>query len=170
MRKANRITIFGLPGSGKSTFSLALQNHRGLPLYHIDRWFWQAGWRERPSDEFRKILAKFIQEDAWIIEGNAMSSLEMRYARAQTVFYFCPPRLVCLFRIFKRFWEKHPDILDRAEGCPERVSWKLIRYMWQFEKRYSPLIARLQETYPHVQFIRVTEWRASKKSLLQAPI
>jgi adenylate kinase family enzyme len=42
-----RICIFGRPGSGKSTFAHKLHLKTGLPLYHLDRYFFVANWVER---------------------------------------------------------------------------------------------------------------------------
>jgi len=33
----SKVMIFGRPGSGKSTFALALSQKTGLPLHHLDR-------------------------------------------------------------------------------------------------------------------------------------
>ena len=35
-----KIIVIGCPGSGKSTFSLALYNKTNIPVYHLDMMFW----------------------------------------------------------------------------------------------------------------------------------
>ena len=37
-----RIIVIGCPGSGKSTFSRALQKITGIPLYHLDMMNWNS--------------------------------------------------------------------------------------------------------------------------------
>ena len=41
MSKMKRIMVIGCPGSGKSTFSRALNKKTGLPLYYLDMLYWQ---------------------------------------------------------------------------------------------------------------------------------
>lgn len=37
-----KIIVIGCPGSGKSTFSKALNKITGIPLFHLDMMFWNA--------------------------------------------------------------------------------------------------------------------------------
>lgn len=147
-----RAMIFGLPGSGKSHFALELSAIFKLPLYHLDQYFFVQNWVERDPEEFLSIQKSLVEEPAWIIDGNAIRSLEIRFSRADTAIYFHFNRLVCLWRIFKRLFWKHPHIQDRAQGCGEKVSWKLIRYMWTFHRRVTPVIKELRQKYPDVAF------------------
>lgn len=55
----------------------------------------------------------------------------------------------------KRLFHRNHEIHDRAEGCEERVSWKLVRYMWTFNKRVEDKIKNLRQKYPNVEFIEV---------------
>lgn len=50
-----RIMIFGIPGSGKSTFALKLSRLLNLPLFHLDKYFFVSGWEERNYEEFLQI-------------------------------------------------------------------------------------------------------------------
>ncbi len=154
-----RICIFGRPGSGKSTFTKELHTTTGLPLYHLDRYFFSAGWIEAPSEQFLAQQREFVAQDAWIIDGNSLQSLELRYARAQVCIYFNYPRLLCTLRLFKRRFFKDKAISDRAAGCPEKLSWALLQYLWTFESRKNhrlvKLIADLRARYPHVLFVEI---------------
>ena len=53
-----KIIIIGSPGAGKSTFSFALAEKTGLPLYHIDKLFWKAGWVSVEKEELD--MANFV--------------------------------------------------------------------------------------------------------------
>ncbi len=96
-----------------------------------------------------------MNEYSWIIDGNSTKSLEIRYSRADLVLHFNYPQWICYFRVFKRIFDKNSDIDDRAECCPERASWKLLKYMWGYEKRVEEPIAYLREKYPDVPFIEI---------------
>lgn len=147
-----KVMIFGLCGSGKSHFALQLSFILGIPLYHLDRYFFIENWIERNNKEFLQLQQNIVDKERWIIDGNATRSLEMRYSKADTAIYFHFNRYQCLWRIFKRLLLKNPDIQDRAEGCKECIRWRLIRYMWGFNNRIQPIINDLREKYPHVEF------------------
>lgn len=161
-----RIMIFGRPGSGKSTFSYHLHKKTGTPLYHIDKIIYQAGWVERDQQEFLKDLQTCIDQPEWIIDGNGKASIEKRYPHADIVLYFRMPRYLCYWRVLKRYFTKDRRIDDRAQGCPEIIWWKLITYMWNFEKIFNPTIEQCKKLYPTIPFVEITneqEFQAVKK-------
>ncbi|HXF90407.1 MAG TPA: AAA family ATPase, partial [Candidatus Nitrosotenuis sp.] len=96
MKSPKRIVIFGRPGCGKSTFALSLHQATGIPLYHLDKYFFTSNWVERDYGEFLAIQQSIIDQDQWIIDGNSIRSLEMRFARADLVLYFNYSKWVCL--------------------------------------------------------------------------
>ena len=155
--------IFGRPGSGKSTFALKLSRQTGIPVYHLDRYFYEADWVERNYREFLDIQQNLVNKKFWIIDGNSTKSLEMRYSQAHLVLYFNYAKILCCWRVFKRLFNKDLEIHDRAEGCPENLRFKLIRYMWGFEKRVFSLITDLKAKYLHVTFIEVRSDRQLKE-------
>ena len=140
--------IFGRPGSGKSTFAYKLHQHTGIPLYHLDKYFYTSHWVERNYEEFMQIQQDLVDRDSWIIDGNCTRSFETRWARADLVIYFALPRYLCYWRVLKRFFSRNPLLDDRAEGCEEIISWKLLKYMWTFDQRVAQSVVFLQKTYP----------------------
>lgn len=147
--------IFGRPGSGKSTFAFDLHKATGLPLYHLDKYFFASNWVERDYQEFLDIQRSIVDGHEWIIDGNSTKSLEMRYSKADLILYFNYPRWVCYWRIFKRLFNKNRKIDDRAENCKETVRWSLLHYMWNFEMRVNNPIKLLQQKYSETQFIEI---------------
>ncbi|MBM3856904.1 MAG: DNA topology modulation protein [Verrucomicrobia bacterium] len=157
--------IFGRPGSGKSTFALALSQKTGLPLHHLDKHFFEANWIERNYQEFLSIQRTFVESDAWIVDGNSTKSLEMRYSKADLVLYFNYPRWICYWRIVQRLFKKNNAIDDRASGCKETIRLSLLRHMWSFEERVAKPIALLKEKYPSTRFIEMTSDREAEALL-----
>src|SRR5687768_15124450 len=151
-----RIMIFGRPGSGKSTFAFKLAKKLNLPLYHLDKYFFEANWVMRAYEDFLDDQHRIVAQKDWIIDGNSLQSLHIRYPEADICIYFNYPRLLCLWRLIKRNFTKNPAIDDRAQGCKERISWQLITYMWTFEYRLNNRLERqlafLQEMHPRVKF------------------
>ncbi len=158
-----RIMLFGLPGSGKSTFAVHLSRDLKLPLYHLDKHFFIEDWIERDKEEFLNIQRTIVAHDQWIIDGNALASLELRYSRADLSLFFCLPRPLCLGRLLKRRFFKDSSIDDRGPGCPERLRFPLIKYMWTFERRVSPILKRLQKAYPHTPFYKIESFQDLNK-------
>jgi adenylate kinase family enzyme len=156
MAKINRIMIFGKPGSGKTTLTLALSKTLNLPIYHLDKYFFVSNWVEREKNEFLAIKQKFVNLDRWIIDGNATQSLEMRFQKADVAIYMSLPRFTCIWRVIKRTFTKDYTIDDRAPNCKERLSLRLIRYLWNFDKNVELKIQELQAQYPEVKFYKVT--------------
>ncbi len=159
--RIRKIMIFGIPGSGKSTIANQLGKKLKIPVYHLDRYFFVANWVERDEKEFLQIQKELVEKETWIIDGNALSSLEMRYSKADLVFYFRFNRLLCLWRIFKRLFAKNPEISDRADGCSETLRFRLIRYLWGFDKRVRELLKILKQKYPQTAYQEIRnakEW------------
>jgi adenylate kinase family enzyme len=81
-----RIAIIGLPGSGKSTLALRLSKLLHLSIYHLDTHCF-IGTLKRNQEEFRAIQQTLIDHESWIIEGCSITTLEMRFIRADMVIY-----------------------------------------------------------------------------------
>ena len=43
-----KITIIGLPGAGKTTLAKKLERIYNIKVYHLDRIFWERGWKGKP--------------------------------------------------------------------------------------------------------------------------
>lgn len=150
--KFNKIMVFGLPGSGKSTFATKLAKCLDLPIYHLDKHFYIENWVERDYEEFLNIQRSFVDQPRWVIDGNAMRSLEMRFQRADAAIYFHYPVLICFWRMLKRVFHKNWHIPDLAEGCTKSIRLRLIEYLFRFHRRYSPKMRELRQKYPRVHF------------------
>lgn len=151
-----RIAIFGLPGSGKSTFADKLGKKLNLPVHHLDRYFFVANWKERDRDEFLNWQQSRVNEEEWILEGNSIASLEMRFKRADTIIYFKLPRYVCFWRVFMRPFFHDASIIDIPDGCTKNVSFRLLKYLWQFDSEKKEKIQELRSKYPDVKFYTFT--------------
>ena len=153
--KPQRIMIMGRSGSGKSTFSIKLQNILNIPLFHLDKYFFTTRWQQRDYQEFLSMQQSLVEKPCWIIDGNSTKSFEMRYSQADVCLYFNFPKWLCYYRVFKRLFHKHSAIDDRAPGCYETVTWSLLKYMWGFDARVQPILDMLKSKYPKVKFIEI---------------
>jgi adenylate kinase family enzyme len=145
-----RIAIIGLPGSGKSIFAIALGKTLNIPVHHLDKHMFD-GRKKRDKDEFLGVKEALVKEDSWIIEGCSISTLEMRFATADTIIYLNLPRLTCIWRVFKRMFTSDAHLSET--GCLNGVNWPLIKYIWNFERDKRQGIEELSKRYPKVNFI-----------------
>lgn len=138
-----RVAIIGCCGAGKST--LARIGHKtNIPVIHLDTYYWQPGWQETNSDRWIEIQQELVTSDRWIIDGNYGSTLDIRLAVADTIIWLDFNRYLCLGRVLKRYLKytgkKRPDM---AKGCPERLNWDFMLYVWNFPQHRSKIIDRL---------------------------
>lgn len=148
--KLKRIAVIGLPGSGKSTFATKLGKVLSIPVHHLDKHIFD-GRTKRGKQEFLSIKEALVNEESWIIEGCSLSTLEMRFARADTIIYFHLPRWLCIRRAFKRLFTFDKRIADT--GCLRGINWTLIKYIWNFDRDKRETIEELRKRYPNVEFL-----------------
>lgn len=105
-----KVIIIGCPGSGKSTFSRGLAEKTGLPLYHLDMLYWNPDRTTVEKSVFHARLTEILTQDAWIIDGNYGSTMEMRMQAADTIFFLDLPTEVCLSGIRARRGKPRSDM------------------------------------------------------------
>ncbi len=150
---ARRILVIGCSGSGKSTLARALAARLGLRHVSMDREvFWMSGWKERPREEALARLAAILEEENWVIDGTSPGTLHMRLPRTDLVIWLRPPRWTSLRGVFGRWLEYRGRTRpDMADGCPEKIDFEFLSYIWTFERLASPKIERgLSEHGPSV--------------------
>ena len=119
--EAKRILILGCGGAGKSTLARRLGAATGLPVVHLDGLYWQPGWVAMERAAWRRTVENEIAKDAWIIDGNFGSSLELRLSRAQAAVYLDYSRAVCLAAGYGRGvpGAVRPELSALGVGLPE---------------------------------------------------
>lgn len=173
---AQRIAVIGSPGGGKSTLGTALAAATGLPLFHLDREHWRAGWVEPDPAAWQAHNAGLVAGERWVIEGNYGSSLPMRLRRATLVVWLDLPTRVCLMGALRRTWRYNGgDRPDMAPGCPERFDaeyLKFLAYIATFRRVKRPGLVRALATggVPVVQITSAAERGAFGRRLEQGDL
>src|SRR5205085_9716682 len=93
------------PGAGKSTLARALEPILDIKVFHLDRFFWQLGWKKETGDTRIDVLQDFVREKQWIIEGSYLNSSEIHLGAADTIIFLDLSPLLCLQRVIKRHRE-----------------------------------------------------------------
>ncbi len=138
-----RIAILGCSGGGKSTLARALGAKLGLPVVHLDALYWLPGWVERDQAAFRALQAEALKGDRWVVDGGYGGTIDLRLPRADTIVVLERSRLVCLQRVIWR-WLTHlgRTRIDMGAGCPEKVDWEFVQFIWTYRRRTWPKHAR----------------------------
>jgi adenylate kinase family enzyme len=167
VRSATRILVFGCSGSGKRTLAQALAARRGLDYVSLDRGvFWLAGWKMRDRPEALQRMEELSAGPRWIIDGNSPGSLHIRLAKADLALWCRPPRLVSLRGIFGRWMKYRGQVRpEMADGCPERISWKFLKYVWNFERDEVPEFADALARHGGVRVLVLRSYRESNMLL-----
>jgi adenylate kinase family enzyme len=157
-----KIMIIGCPGSGKSTFSRALHEKTGIPLYHLDMMFWNADRTTVEKQVFMERLKNAMEQDEWIIDGNYGSTIELRLAACDTVFFLDYPVEVCLQGIRQRRGKPRSDMpwFETEEEDAE-----FINFIKSYNSESRPQVMALLEKYAHKN-IYIFRSRAEKDAFL----
>ncbi len=153
MGQEKRIVIMGLPGAGKSTFSAKLGKFLKVPVHHLDAHMFLPGGIKRDKEDFIAIQKQILKEPSWIIEGCALSTMELRLSKATACIDFNLSRFLCIWRIFKRLFVHDHTLQDTAEGCSKVFTWEMIKYIWNFDRKKRKEIMSLQQKYPQVDYV-----------------
>jgi adenylate kinase family enzyme len=150
-----KVAIIGSCGAGKSTLAMNLGKKLNLPVIHLDAYYWQSGWQETDAPQWLQIQQELIKGNSWIIDGNYGGTMDIRLARADTIIWLDFNRYVCLRRVLKRYLQyggnPRPDM---AQGCPERLSWEFLQYVWNFPRKHRlRLVGKLTKYKGNKQII-----------------
>jgi adenylate kinase family enzyme len=142
----SRILVIGPGGAGKTVFSKKLGEALDLPVVHLDALYWRAGWEPTPPDEWVRVVRRIAQEPSWVMDGNYGGTLEIRLARADAVIFLDVPRLTCVRRVlWRRIVHSGRSRPSMPRGCPERVTWGFISWIWTYGRRRRPRVLSLLE-------------------------
>ncbi len=166
--KMQRIAIIGCGGAGKSTLARQLGEKLNLPVVHLDKLFWRPGWEHITREEFDCLHREALIQEKWIMDGNFDRTMAERIAYCDTVIYLDFSRFACLLGITKRILTTYGKIRpDMGDGCPERVDWEFLQWVWNFNKNKREKNYRLLNETDGIEKIVLKNRRAVKLFLEQ---
>ena len=149
-----RVLILGCSGAGKSTLAGILGERFGLPVIHLDKHYWRAGWVEPPKDVWRAQVLELTARPEWVMDGNYGGTLPERLAVTDMAIAFDFPTWLCLWRVIKRiakgYGRTRPDL---ADGCPEQIDFKFLLYVLRFRRVHRPRLMAALDAYPGAKHV-----------------
>ena len=157
-----KVIVIGCPGSGKSTFAMALHDKTVIPLYHLDMMYWNADKTTVEKRVFLELLSSVLEKDEWIIDGNYGSTMELRMAACDTVFLFDPPVEVCLDGAISRIGKGRYDI----PWIETELDPSFMREIEEFPNKNLPTIYALIDKYKDGKTVVVFKSREEADAFL----
>ena len=172
-----RVSLVGLPGSGKTTVGRRLAGSLGVPFIELDAIFHQPGWQDLPRDEFRARITEATAVDGWVVDGNYGAVRDLLWDRADTVVWIDLPRATVMRQVVVRTLRRTLTREKLWNGNREPLSnlyrWdpmhNIIRFAWVrhgvLAERYGA--AMVDPRYAGLEFIRLRS-RTEVESFLAA--
>lgn len=118
-----KVSVFGKPGSGKSTLSKQLAASTGIPLHPLDSIVYQPNGEFVDREIYDQQHREILNHDNWIIDGlGPIASFFERLDAADTLIYIDLPYPVSYWLVTKRLIK---GLFVKPEGWPDGSSvWK----------------------------------------------
>ncbi len=164
-RAVQRVSLVGVPGSGKTTLGRRLAAGLGVPFIELDSIFHRPDWGEIPDEEFRARVTKAIAPEGWVADGNYGVVRDLVWARADTVVWLDLPRPVVMRRVVLRtirraltreeLWNGNREPLTnfyRWDPALNIMRWTWVKYP-EYVEHYSQ--AMQDQSRPDLRFVRL---------------
>jgi adenylate kinase family enzyme len=99
---ADRILVYGVTGSGKTTLARRIADRTGLPWHEMDQLTFEPGWIVVPLEEQRRRVEAICAEPAWVLDTAYASWLDLVLPRVQLIVALDYPRWLSLARLLRR--------------------------------------------------------------------
>ena len=93
-----------------------------------------------------------LDGDEWIIDGNYISTMQMRLAKCDTVFFFDLPTAVCLEGIKSRVGKTRPDI----PWVETELDAEFEQFVMNFNNDTRHLVVELLDHFSDIKLVRFT--------------
>lgn len=99
---ADRILIYGVTGSGKTSLAERLSAATGLPWHSVDDLTWEPGWIPVADAEQRRRIDAICSGERWVLDTAYGKWLDIPLSRAELIVALDFPRWISLLRLIRR--------------------------------------------------------------------
>lgn len=97
-----RLVLWGVTGSGKSTAAAAIAEATGIPWTSVDDVTWQPGWVPTDEAEQRRVFTEVCAGERWVLDTAYSTWRDVVLPRADLVVGLDYPRWLSLGRLLRR--------------------------------------------------------------------
>jgi adenylate kinase family enzyme len=120
----DRVLVYGVTGSGKSTAALAIGERTGLPVTLVDELTWLPGWVPVDGEEQRRIIGEIAAGARWVLDTAYGAQLDLVLPRAELVVGLDYPRWLSLARLVRRTVSR---VITKEPTCNGNVeTWRKV--------------------------------------------
>jgi adenylate kinase family enzyme len=142
-----RILVYGVTGSGKTSLAARISESTGIPWHAVDELTWEQGWVPVPEDEQRRRVEGIVGEERWVLDTAYGAWLELPLARADLIVALDFARWLSLARLIRRSLARavdgHPICNGNRETFRHLLSTDSI-VVWHF-RSFSRKRRRMRE-------------------------
>ncbi|WP_114905584.1 adenylate kinase [Ornithinimicrobium murale] len=155
---AQRILVYGVTGSGKTSLAREIGRATGLSWHSVDDEIgWLPEWTERPAEDQRRIAERICAGDQWVLDTAYGKWIEVPLARVELIVALDYPRWFSLQRLLRRTAHRAVTRQEMCNGNTE--SWRQVFsrdsiIVWHFRS-----FSRKRE--------RIGEWAADPRAVLE---
>ena len=165
-----KILIIGCPGAGKSVLTRRMNKFLGYPVMHLDKVFHTGGKTHISREELVFKVTEFANShDNWIIDGNYISTLDIRVKLADTIIILNIPSEVCLDNVFRRSEEaikQGDNRQDMAVGFDYTITEDFVNFINEFEKDTMPRIKEILKRYSDKKVLFINSYEAMENLII----
>jgi adenylate kinase family enzyme len=167
---ADRLLIYGVTGSGKTTLAAKVAAATGLPWHSVDDLTWEPGWVGVPADEQRRRIQTICARERWILDTAYGSWLDLPLARAELIVALDYSRWRSLGRLIRRTLLRAVDRRTICNGNTESFRQAFSRdsiIVWHFRSfaRKRQRIRNWAADPSGPEVVRLTSPRATRRWL-----
>lgn len=98
----DRVLVYGVTGSGKSTAALAIGARTGLPVTLVDELTWLPGWVSVDAAVQRELIGEIVAGERWVLDSSYGAWLDLVLPRVELVVGLDYPRWRSFARLVRR--------------------------------------------------------------------